>query len=138
MLAPPEALCVPHCNLPVPKVTTVLTLMVIMSLGLGLGLLCFFLNVFFHLYVFLKTISLALPVLKLYMESYGSFLSVIFCSLCVFIIHSFVLLIILHYMKCYCSVVMDIWGCFGSLALVNNADMNILICVLLHLSVVYL
>lgn len=81
--------------------------MVIISLGLGLGLFFFF-NVFGHLYVFLKTISLALPALKLYMESYGSFLSVIFCSLCVFMIHSFVFLILLHYMKCYCSVVVDV------------------------------
>lgn len=72
------------------------------------------------------------------MESYGSFLSVLFCSLCVFIIHSLVLLMIPRYMTCCCSVAVDVWDCFWSLALVNNADMNILICVLLHLSVVFI
>lgn len=68
----------------------------------------FFFNGFCHLYVFLKTISLVLPALKLYINGIIQYISS-FAVMFIFVIHSFLLLFIFHCMKC-CSLFYS-YGC---------------------------
>lgn len=123
MLAP-RNLCVPWAASSCAKSNHCPNLTVIISLvWVWVFFFFFFFYVFCHLYVFLETISLALPALKLYGIPWFFSICPLLLTVCIY--NSFACTPddpSLYDMLLFCSC--EVWDCFWSLALVNNADMK--------------